>query len=121
MAEAARLLLAGIGDVAGGGQQALDDLDVGLLAAGLQRVHQLVGIVEMVLDRALAAAGDEDQFLDPGGAGLFDGVLDQRLVDDGQHFLRHRLGGGQETRAETADREDGLAHRLSHDGLVLAG
>src|SRR5262249_17497419 len=41
--------------------------------------------------------------------GLVDHILDERLVDDGQHFLRHRLGGGQDTGAETGDGEDGFA------------
>jgi len=31
------------------------------------------------------------------------------FVDDGQHFLRHRLGGGQDAGAEAGDREDGFA------------
>ena len=49
----------------------------------------------MILDHALVAPGDEDEMLDA-GLGLVDHVLDQRLVDDGQHLLRHRLGGGQD-------------------------
>ena len=38
--------------------------------------------VEMVLDHALVAAGDEDEMLDAGFLGLVDHILDQRLVDD---------------------------------------
>ena len=65
--------------------------------------------VEMVLDDALVAAGDEDEMLDAGFARLVDRVLDQRPVDDRQHLLGHRLGGGQEAGAEAGDGKDGLA------------
>ena len=41
-------------------------------------------------------------------------VLDQRPVDDRQHFLGHRLGGGQEAGAEPRDREHGLADSETH-------
>src|SRR5258706_10370103 len=47
--------------------------------------------------------------LDPGLPGLVNHILDQRLVDDGQHFLRHRLGGGQDPGAEAGDRKNGFA------------
>ncbi|MNY74992.1 hypothetical protein D3C86_2141580 [compost metagenome] len=55
---------------------------------------QFIGLVEVVFDGALVAAGDEDHVGDAGRDGLLHRVLDQRLVDDGQHFLRLRLGGG---------------------------
>ena len=61
--------------------------------------------VEMILDDALVAAGDEDEMLDAGLARLIDRILDQRPVDDRQHFLGHGLGGGQETGSESGDRE----------------
>src|SRR3546814_1941741 len=69
----------------------------------------------MILDRALAAPGDEDHLLDPRFARLVDGILDQRPVDDGQHFLGDRLGGRKEPGAETGDGKDGFADRL-HGG-----
>src|SRR3546814_6890355 len=71
----------------------------------------------MVLDRGLAAAGDEDQLLDPGVARLVDRILDERLVDDRQHFLRHRLGGRQEPGPEATDGEDRLTHGYGHGVL----
>ena len=43
----------------------------------------------------LARLGDKKELLDAGRLGLFDGVMDQRLVDDRQHFLWHRLGRRQ--------------------------
>jgi hypothetical protein len=63
----------------------------------------------MVLDHLLVAAGDEDEMLDPRLAGLVHDVLDHRAVDDGQHFLRDRLGGGEEAGAETGDGKHSLA------------
>ena len=65
--------------------------------------------VEVVDNRALAAAGDHDHLLDSARDRLFDAVLDCRLVDQGQHLFRLRLGHGQEARAETGGREDRLA------------
>ena len=67
----------------------------------------------MVLDDALVAAGDEDEMLDAGLAGLVDHILDDRPVDDGQHFLGNRLGGGQEAGAEAGDRETRLCECAS--------
>ena len=72
----------------------------------LERVFELEGEVEVVFDGALVAAGDEDHLAHAGGVGLLDGVLHQRLVDDRQHLLRQRLGGGQEAGAEAGHRKD---------------
>ena len=80
-----------------------------IAAALLQRRLQLELAVEVVLQHALAAGGDENELIDPGGARLVDHVLDERPVDQGEHFLGHRLGGGQEPGAETGDGQDGFA------------
>src|SRR5687767_14134337 len=69
----------------------------------------------MILERVLAAAGHEDHLLDPGLARFLDGILDERPVNDRQHFLGDRLGGRKETSAKTGNREDGLADGL-HSG-----
>ena len=61
-----------------------------------KRSLQLDVLVEVVFQRALAAAGDEQQVIEPSGNGFFDDKLDRWLVDDGQHFLRHRFRCGQE-------------------------
>ena len=79
------------------------------LAGVLQLVLQFVRGIEMVLDRALAAAGDEHHVADAGLVGLLDGVLDQGLVHHRQHLLGRCLGGGQEAGAEPRDGKDGLA------------
>ena len=66
----------------------------------------------MILDDPLVAPRDEDEVLDAGRARLVDDVLDHRPVDDGQHLLRHGLGGGKEARAEPGDGEHGFADAL---------
>jgi hypothetical protein len=63
-------------------------------------------------DGGLAAAGDEAELLDAGGARLLDRVLDQRFVHHRQHLLRQRLGGGEKAGAEAGDGQDGLLERL---------
>jgi hypothetical protein len=126
--EAERVLLAGVGDLARLQHRGGDLGQLLVFRALVQRLGELVGVVEMVLDRRLAAAGDEDELLDPGGLRLLDRVLDDRLVDDRQHLLRQRLGRRKEARAQPADREDRLAHPLAHArsigslvGLVKGG
>ena len=124
VAEPERRLLPGKARGAGGGLVARQDLLLGLLVAARgQRGVEFEHAVEMVLDHALVAAGDEDEMLDAGLLGLVEHVLDQRLVDDGQHFLRHRLGGGQDAGAEAGDREDGFAdfHGVSGSLIMRAG
>ncbi len=76
---------------------------------------EFVLLVEMILDDALVAAGDEDEMLDPGLARLIDGKLDDRPVDDGQHLLGHGLGGRQEPGAKTGHGKDGFLDRARHD------
>jgi hypothetical protein len=102
VAEALGLLLAGVDHVARGRHVALEDGELGLLALALERVEQLEGAVEMVLDDRLAAAGDEHELLDARGRGLLQRVLDDRPVDDGQHLLRQHLGGREHARAQPA-------------------
>ena len=94
------------------GQVLFEQGELGLLAALAQRRLQLELAVEVILDRALVAAGDEDEMLDTGLARLVDHVLDQRPVDHRQHFLRNGLGGGEEAGTEAGDGEYGLADRF---------
>ncbi len=74
----------------------------------------------MLDNRGLAAAGDEDQLLDPSLARLVDRVLDQRPVDHRQHLLGDRLGCGQEPGAKPGDGEHGLADRLVESACAHA-
>ena len=66
VAEAERRLLAGEAHRAGFGLVARQNLLLGLLAARGQRGVELEHAVEMILDHALVAAGDEDEMLDAG-------------------------------------------------------
>src|SRR6185312_12781179 len=118
--EAERHLLARIGDLARTRHPRVHSDYLGVLAALLERGLELVGMVEMILDRRLGASGDENEFLDSSGLRLLDRVLDQRLVDDRQHLLRHRLGGRKESRTQASDREDGLANWLCHEHRSLS-
>ena len=84
-----------------------------MLLALEQRHFQLELPVEMIFDDALVAAGDEDEMLDPGLAGLVDDVLDERPVDHRQHLLRHGLGRRQKAGAEAGDGKNGFADGFS--------
>ena len=112
MAKAERHLLAHGGDRARRhrlGTQQIQRLT--LIALG-QRGFQLEGDVEMVDERGLAAAGDHAELLDTRRARLIHRILDQRLVHDGEHFLRHRLGRRQKSRAKSGDGKYGLTQRF---------
>ena len=64
----------------------------------------------MVFNGALAAARHKNHVADARGVGLFDGVLDQRLVHDGQHLFGAGLGGGQKACAQAGNGENGFAN-----------
>ncbi len=121
VAEAERRLLAGEAGRPGGRQVGHQGRVFGALAAPLQRVLELVGRIEMILDDALVAAGDENEMLDPRLARLVDDVLQDRPVDDGQHLLGDRLGRRQEAGAEAGDGKHGLADRFFHRMSSAAG
>ena len=117
--EAELLLLAHVADLGHVADAAhpAQHLDV---AARFQQRFQLEAVVEVVLDGTLLAARDDDDLLDAGRHRLLDGVLDDRLVDERQHLLGLRLGGGQEASAPACGREDCLAnaHRILHGALA---
>ena len=106
-----RLALAHVVDVGQVGQAA-DLVELVVLARRLERHLELDRAVEVVLEAALAATGDDEDVVDAGPHGLLDDVLDRRLVDHRQHLLGLRLGGGQEAGAQPGGRDDGLAHSL---------
>ena len=71
----------------------------------------------MVLDGPFLASGDENEFVNTRSYRLFDGILNQWLVYDGEHFFWARLGGGKESGSEPRDGKDGLfddCARLDH-------
>jgi hypothetical protein len=114
MAKAERGLLADGGD---GPRLALSACHggqgLGLISISQCR-FELEGDVEVLDQSGLAAAGDHTELLDTCGAGLLHRVLNQWLVDDGQHFLGGRLGGWQEAGAQAGDGQDGFAQFFDH-------
>ena len=110
MAEAERLGLTQINAVDVVRENAAHDFKKFVLAFFFEFAFELGVGVEVVFNRALVAARDEDHFRDAGAGGFFHGVLNQRLVDDRKHFLGHRLRGGEKTRAEAVDGEYDFAN-----------
>ena len=91
----------------------LVDVLEGLLLAGLLQVGLEAGFgVEVVFDRLLAGAGDEEDVLDAGVRGLAHDVLDRGAVDDGEHFLGHGLRDGQEAGSATGRGNDSVHYWL---------
>ena len=120
VAQTQRLGLADVDTVDTGRQRVLDGFQQLVLAFGRQFGFQLVGLVEVVLDAALVAPGDEDHLGDAGSGSLFHRVLDQRTVDDRQHLLGLRLGGGKEAGTQPGDREYSFANAVvGHDQLPI--
>ena len=83
-----------------------------LLVACFEFGFQFVGFVEVILNRALVAAGDENHLGDACLNGLFHRVLNQRLVDYRHHFLGAGLGRGKKTSAHSGYRKYRLANFL---------
>ncbi len=83
-----------------------------VLAALRKRIVELELDIEMVFDDRLVAAGHEDEMLDAGLARLIDHILNDRPVDDRQHFLGNGLGGREKPCAKTCDRKNRLANSL---------
>src|SRR5690349_16819378 len=72
----------------------------------------------MVLDRALIAPGHNNDVLNPGLQRLLDPVLDDGLVNQGQHFLRLGFRGGEKPRSQPGGGKDGLANFVRHQHTV---
>jgi hypothetical protein len=83
--------------------------EISIAAALLKCRIQFKDVIEMIFDRAFAASGDKDEMFNTRRARFFNNMLNDRLIDDRQHFFRDRFRGGQKPRAETSDGEDGLA------------
>ena len=76
--------------------------------------------VEVVLDRALAPAGDDQDVLDAALDRFVDHELKDRRVDDRQHLLGHGLGCGEESRPHAGGGDDGLGHAPGGRGVRMA-
>jgi len=74
----------------------------------------------VVFHGGLAAAGDDDDLIAAGSYGFFDAILNERFVDESEHFFGQRLGGGKEASAQSCGGEDCFADFLrSHVWEVL--
>ena len=65
---------------------------------------------DIVGDDALVSPGNENEVLEARLACLIHDILQRRPIDDGQHFLRHRLGGREKSGPETGNRQDGFSN-----------
>jgi len=109
VAEPERLALAHVREVDHVGNLA-DLSEQFLLAARLEKGLELDRDIEVILDRVLAAASDQDDVVDSGRNSLLDTLRADRLVDEREHLLGLCLGGGQEARTQSGSRENGLSN-----------
>jgi hypothetical protein len=114
VAQAERLGLADVHAAHALGQHRAHHVEQRVLVLALELGLDLVGLVEVVFDRALVAPGDEYHVGDPGRRRFFHRVLDKRLVDNRQHLLRARLGDREESAAEAGNREYGFSELGRH-------
>src|SRR5438094_743519 len=92
-------------------RQLRDRPDLGELldfAPVVQVVLELEGGVKVVLDRALAPTGHDDDLREARRDRLLDDVLDHGLVDEREHLLRLRLRRREESRSEPGGGEPAL-------------
>jgi hypothetical protein len=90
------------------GGELADGIDQCQFSGSGQPVFQFGVAIEMILDRAFVALGDEQHVIDAGGGGLLDDVLDCWPIQHGQKLFRHRFGGRQHTRAPAGGGDDGF-------------
>ena len=102
-------------------------MDVGKLrrlALLFKQRLELDAAIEMVLDRALAAACHEDELLNACGACLINGILNERPVNDRQHLFRQGFGGRQKPGSHTTHGKyrlaDAIGHEKSRNSICLA-
>ena len=109
VAEAERRLLAGEAGRAGLGQVAAQLLELLLLAALASVASSSYGMSKWSSMTALLRPVTKMKCSMPASRASSTTYWMHRPVDDRQHLLRHRLGGGKESRAEAGDGKHGLA------------
>src|ERR1700724_3750747 len=67
-------------------------------------------MVEMIFDSVLASPCNDNDVLDSRCHAFLDHILNERLINDGEHLFRLRFGGRQKSGAQTSGWKDGLAH-----------
>src|SRR6185437_16056811 len=118
MTETERRLLAGETGGAWVRQVLRQQRKVVRLSAFAQGHFELELAVEVILDHALVATGDEYQVLNAGLPRLIHHMLDKRAVHDREHFLRHGFGRRKEPGSEPGDWKNGFAD-AAHAGFLL--
>src|SRR5207245_8526854 len=88
------------------------------LPAGLEKRLELHRDVEVILDRVLAAPGDQDDVVDTRGDSFLDAVLDDWFVDERKHLLGLGFGCGKKPRAQARGGKDSFADYGRHTGIV---
>ena len=78
------------------------------LTALPQRADQFRIFIKMVLDTALALAGNEENLLHVAASQFLDNILNDRLLTDRQHLLRLALGRRQQPRPQPRHRNNRL-------------
>ena len=66
--------------------------------------------VKMILNGTLVATGHKNHLGYAGSCSFSYGILNQRHVNNREHFLRHSLSGRKETRTHTINRENNFAN-----------
>ena len=114
MTKAERLFLTHIGDM-DQVRNLTHDLEQIRLPPLLQHFLELIADIEMVLDRLFTAPSHDDDLIAASRDSLLDSVLDNRFVDQRQHFFRLRLGGWEKSGAQASGGKNSLANSHLHD------
>ncbi len=101
MAKAERFGLANVDAVDVDRQHAAQLFQHTQFALGFQFDLKLIRFIEMIGDGTFAASNNENQVGDTRRGSFFRRILNQRLIDDRQHFLGIGLGCRQKAGAET--------------------
>ena len=77
-----------------------------VLAAIVQRSFELCRSIEVIEDRVLSLRRHDDELVESGVDRFLDSVLQDRLIDERQHFLRNDFRRRKEARAEAGAGEN---------------
>ena len=96
-----------VGDGADGGEHLF-------LALRFENMFQFEADIEVIFDGRLATPSDDNHVLNAGVQRLFNTVLDDRFIDQRQHFFGTGFRGGKETSAQPGGRKDSLSDFGDH-------
>ena len=75
--------------------------------------------VEMILNDTFATTSDKNHLLNTRLAGFIHRILDERAVDNRQHFFGNGFGRGQETRSQTSNRKNSFSNGFTMHHICL--